>query len=89
MLEVNTKGRESFPYVSREYELYFSSDGHFGLGGYDVFYLNLIAKEPQLINVGKPINSEKDDYAFSINSISKKGYFTSNRLEVDNLYSFY
>ncbi len=85
--EVNTKGRESFPFISRNYELYFSSDGHFGLGGYDVFYLNLIGDHPQLVNVGKPINSEKDDYAFVINAVSKKGYFSSNRSGVDNLYS--
>ncbi len=85
--KVNTKGRESFPFISRDYELYFSSDGHFGLGGYDVFYIDLKSKDMQLINLGKPINGEKDDYAFSINSVSKKGYFTSNRGKSDNIFS--
>lgn len=86
--KVNTSGRESFPFISREYELYFSSDGHFGLGGYDVFYIDLKSEDQQLVNVGKSINGEKDDYGFSINSITKKGYFTSNRETIDNIYSF-
>lgn len=86
--KVNTEGRESFPYITNNNELYFSSDGHFGLGGYDVFYINLFSKEKQLINVGKPINSSFDDYAFSINNITKKGFFSSNRDATDNIYSF-
>lgn len=85
--KVNTSGRESFPFISKDHELYFSSDGHFGLGGYDVFYIDLKSKDKQLLNVGKPINGEKDDYAFSINNISKKGFFTSNRSTSDNIYS--
>src|SRR5690606_31906860 len=65
--KVNTEGRESFPFVTERDELYFSSDGHYGLGGYDVFYINLsgpMAGAP--VNVGKPVNSEKDDFAFAI-----------------------
>ncbi|WP_299118236.1 OmpA family protein [uncultured Tenacibaculum sp.] len=86
--KINTKGRESFPFVTSKYELYFSSDGHFGLGGYDVFYFDLASKRQQLINVGKPINSSKDDYAFSIDNITKKGFFSSDRSGVDNIYKF-
>lgn len=85
--KVNTKGRESFPFVTSSYELYFSSDGHFGLGGYDVFYLDIGIKEKQLVNVGKPINSAKDDYAFSIDNVTKRGFFSSNRGMSDNVYS--
>ena len=86
--KVNTKGRESFPFVSQNNELYFSSDGHYGLGGYDIFYLDLKSQEPQLLNVGKPINGPGDDYAFTINSITKKGYYSSNRSFVDDIYGF-
>ena len=84
--KVNTKGRESFPFISRNYELYFSSDGHFGLGGYDVFYIDLLSESKQLINLGKPINGENDDYGFSIDVVTKRGYFTSNRTQIDNVY---
>jgi outer membrane protein OmpA-like peptidoglycan-associated protein len=87
-VKINTKGRESFPFITKDYELYFSSDGHYGLGGYDVFYVDLKSKEKELINVGKPINSTNDDFAFTINSTSKKGYFSSNRSLVDNIYEF-
>ena len=85
--KVNTKGRESFPFVTDKNELYFSSDGHFGLGGYDVFYMDLKSEDKQLVNVGKPINGPNDDYAFSINNYSKKGFFSSNRGFNDNIYS--
>ncbi|MCM5663862.1 OmpA family protein [Galbibacter mesophilus] len=89
---INTKGRESFPFVSERNELYFSSDGHFGLGGYDVFYSKITSNGfLPLINVGKPVNSETDDFAFFINTDTKKGYFSSNRpggKGYDDIYSF-
>src|SRR5690606_28129429 len=71
---INTIGRESFPYLTSEEELYFSSDGHYGLGGYDVFYSIMDGannyKAP--INVGSPINSTADDVCFVIED--HKGY---------------
>jgi len=85
--KINTKGRESFPFITAENELYFSSDGHFGLGGYDVFYADLRSKDIQIINIGKPINSQYDDYAFSINTKTKKGFFSSNRNSKDDIFS--
>lgn len=89
--KINTKGRESFPFVSKDNELYFSSDGHYGLGGYDVFYIKLKGNgyEGSLINVGKPINSSFDDFAFVINK--HKGFVSSNRSGgkgYDDIYSF-
>ncbi len=84
---VNTRGRESFPFITEENELYFSSDGHLGLGGYDIFYLDLQANKQQLLNVGKPLNGPFDDYAFSINNTTKRGLFSSNRMGIDNIYS--
>jgi len=89
--KINTKGRESFPYITKDNELYFSSDGHYGLGGYDVFYVKLKGNgyEGSLINVGKPINSSYDDFAFVIDN--HKGFVSSNRIDgkgYDDIYSF-
>ncbi|MFY7811316.1 MAG: OmpA family protein, partial [Flavobacterium sp.] len=61
--------------------LYFASDGHPGLGGLDVFAAKIkddgTFENP--VNLGKPINTEQDDFAFIINSDTKKGYLSSNR----------
>src|SRR5690606_25746235 len=65
--KINTSGRESFPYINADNELYFSSDGHFGLGGYDVFYVQLDSSsqpDSRILNVGAPINSSGDDLAY-------------------------
>jgi outer membrane protein OmpA-like peptidoglycan-associated protein len=89
--KVNTKGRESFPFLSKDNELYFSSDGHYGLGGYDVFYgkIEEDGTIENLLNVGKPINSPYDDVAFIIDN--HKGYISSNReggKGYDDIYRF-
>ncbi|MCX2678696.1 OmpA family protein [Galbibacter sp. EGI 63066] len=91
--KVNTRGKESFPFVTERGELYFSSDGHFGLGGYDVFYVILKNDMPtgSLINVGTPVNSEFDDFAFSIDTGTHKGFISSNRTGgkgYDDIYAF-
>lgn len=78
---INTEGRDTFPFISKTGELYFASDGHLGLGGLDVFVCNNL-KSPgkdNLYNLGRPINSAKDDFAFIIDSDTRNGYFTSNR----------
>jgi len=78
---INTEGRETFPMVTNENEIYFASDGHPGLGGLDVF----VAKEQadgsykKVENVGEPLNSSKDDFAYLIDTSSRIGYVTSNR----------
>jgi len=78
---INTEGRETFPMVTSDGELYFASDGHPGLGGLDVFVSKIQAdgsyKEVQ--NVGEPVNSPKDDFGYLINDKTRLGYFTSNR----------
>lgn len=79
---INTEGKETFPFVSANNDLYFSSDGHVGLGGLDVFVtkLNPESEEENLVvNIGKPINSPKDDFTFVIDEASKRGFFSSNR----------
>lgn len=77
--KINTIGREMFPYFNNE-KLYFSSEGHFGFGGLDIFESNFNGSEfsyPK--NIGEPINSNKDDFSFIVDSTSKFGYFSSNR----------
>ncbi len=77
---VNTAGRESFPFVSSESELYYASTGKLGLGGMDVFMARITTEGnyEEAINVGKPINSPMDDFGFYINA-NRKGFFSSNR----------
>ncbi len=75
---INTEGRETFPFVSTEGILYFSSDGHPGLGGLDVYAIKLDGKS-KIFNVGEPINSPNDDFTFIIDDTTKEGYFASNR----------
>ncbi|XLS28238.1 OmpA family protein [Flavobacteriaceae bacterium M23B6Z8] len=79
--EINTEGRETFPYVSTGGNLYFASDGHPGLGGLDVFVSRLKkdGMPTDVYNVGEPINSPSDDFTFIIDDATKSGYFASNR----------
>lgn len=92
--EINTEARETFPFVSANNELYFSSNGRVGLGGLDVYAVktqkNGLLGEVQ--NLGAPVNSPYDDFAYYIDSNTKYGYFSSNREEGkgnDDIYSFY
>lgn len=77
---INTTGKEMFPFVSNEV-LYFSSDGHYGLGGLDVFSSAITKKTTfaQPKNMGKPVNTNRDDFAFIINTVGTNGYVSSNR----------
>ncbi|WP_127846287.1 OmpA family protein [Psychroflexus aestuariivivens] len=79
--KINTEGRESFPFVSNDNLLFFSSDGHNGLGGLDV-YVTVIKDDNtygEIFNLGRPINSSKDDFSFIIDSEKKLGFFATNR----------
>ena len=78
--KLNTEGQEMFPFVSSDNTLYFSSDGHLGLGGMDVFFAKLVdGKVGPIRNVGIPVNGNADDFAFSINDESGEGFVSSNR----------
>ena len=83
---INTPGNELFP-TFYEGDLYFSSNGHEGLGGLDIFKFSF-DNEPYPVpkNLGRPINSEQDDLGFSIRD--KKGYFSSNRYGSDDIFSY-
>ena len=83
--KVNTEGSESFPFITGDNRLFFASDGKKGFGGLDVFMIDL-AKGTDAMNVGMPVNSEKDDFAFSFNSTKNMGFFSSNRDGNDNIY---
>lgn len=90
--EINTEGNEMFPYVSADGKLYFSSDGNYGLGGLDI-YSSEIKKEKvsNIKNLGAPINSNKDDFSFYVNTDNATGYFSSNRVGgkgSDDIYAF-
>ncbi|MCB0455282.1 MAG: OmpA family protein [Aequorivita sp.] len=79
--EINTEARESFPFISEKNNLYFSSDGRSGLGGYDVFVTPLDddGKPGKITNLGAPSNSTQDDFGFIINEEDRIGYVSSNR----------
>lgn len=79
--KVNTQERESFPYISNDNDLYFSSDGHPGLGGLDIFAVSLNGQGlyPNVTNLKSPINSNQDDFGFIINKQKQMAYLSSNR----------
>jgi outer membrane protein OmpA-like peptidoglycan-associated protein len=90
--KINTIGNDLFPYF-RNGKLYFSSDGHYGFGDLDVYESTFLAdgtfSDP--VNLGEPINSNKDDFAFIINGADSYGYVSSNRAGGkgdDDIYSF-
>jgi outer membrane protein OmpA-like peptidoglycan-associated protein len=92
---INTAGRETYPFISDDNELYFASDGQPGIGGLDIFITRL-PKDGSLnfkdvLNVGEEANSPKDDFAFIINFKTKKGFLSSNRdggQGSDDIYKF-
>ena len=90
---INTQGRETFPFVSDENELYFASDGHSGLGGLDIFVckINSDGSFGDVHNIGADVNSNKDDFAYLIDTKTRRGFFSSNRdggQGYDDIYKF-
>ena len=89
--DINTSGDELFPYVRSNGILYFSSDGHIGMGGLDIFKA---VSQPDgswiVTNMKPPINSSFDDFGIAFEGDSEKGIFSSTRniRENDNLFSF-
>lgn len=91
--EVNTPGDELFPYFRKDGTLFFSSDGHTGLGGLDIYSANLEGlKWTNVSNAGQPINSTTDDFGIVFEDGGYgKGYFSSNRAGgkgSDDIYGF-
>ncbi|MDL2144691.1 OmpA family protein [Flavobacterium tructae] len=90
--KINTLGNDLFPFF-RNGILYFSSDGHYGLGDLDVYESKMLSdgsfSAPK--NLGAPINSNKDDFTFVIDKTGSYGYVSSNRAGGkgdDDIYSF-
>lgn len=83
--KVNTEGRETFPFISDDNKLFFASDGRKGFGALDIFMLDL-NKDSEAMNLGAPVNSPQDDFAFTFNTEQNFGFFSSNRSEVDKIY---
>ncbi|MCZ8228698.1 OmpA family protein [Flavobacterium sp.] len=91
--EINTEGRETFPFVTKDNQLYFASDGHPGLGGLDIFTtkINNDGTFDEVENEGAEVNSPKDDFGYYRDSETNKGFFSSNRdggLGSDDIYRF-
>lgn len=83
---VNTEGRESFPFISDDNKLYFASDSRKGFGGLDIYVLDLEIKDAELKNLGAPINTAKDDFAFTFYPDKNIGFFSTNRVGRDDIY---
>ena len=88
--KVNTEGNELFPFMFSDSILYFSSDGHTGVGGLDIYESNYLDGSWDVpANLGAPINSSHDDFSFIMDSTGVNGYFSSSRNGlVDKIYSF-
>ncbi|MCF7568075.1 OmpA family protein [Sabulilitoribacter arenilitoris] len=90
---VNTDKNEMFPFVNSENALFFSSDGHAGLGLLDIFGTVSDANNNMIsvLNLGVPVNSSKDDFSFFMNDDGLSGFFASNRdggVGGDDIYAY-
>jgi outer membrane protein OmpA-like peptidoglycan-associated protein len=86
---INTKGNESYPYLTQSGDLFFSSDGHPGLGGKDIFFSifsDTTWHEP--VHLDPPLNSKADDFGFVTDPLINEGYFSSNRDKSIDIYHF-
>ncbi|MCF7568380.1 OmpA family protein [Sabulilitoribacter arenilitoris] len=87
--KINTKHREQFPFISEYNVLYFSSIGHQGYGGLDVFRSNIVnGNFDKPVNLGGSINSNLDDFAYVVREKNNRGYVSSNRTGYDRLFGF-
>ena len=90
--KINTEGRETFPFVTKDNVLIFASDARAGLGGLDLYYVHLDSETQQVKTFGAPINSPQDDFGLIYKDALQDGFFTSNRSEdnlgKDDIYSF-
>jgi len=88
---VNTPGDEMFPTFRPNGDLYFSSNGHPGFGGLDIFIAKPQANGWQLEHPGYPLNSQGDDFGMTFEGLHNRGFFSSNRGDArgwDHIYSF-
>ena len=90
--QINTNGNELFPFIHSDGSLYFSSDGHLGMGGLDIFKaeFDLENNLRSVVNMNSPINSSNDDFGIIFEDDNERGYLSSNRVgsKGDDIYSF-
>ena len=91
--QINTEGQEIFPYYSKDGRLYFSSNGHIGLGGLDIYFMQDLGNGEfgAMDNMAYPINTISDDFGIIFNDEGTCGYFSSDRTGGagrDDIYSF-
>lgn len=90
---INTPGDEMFPTFRPNGDLYFSSNGHIGMGGLDIYIARIDEKTHQykIEHPGYPLNSEADDFGMTFEGPHNRGFFSSNRKDgrgYDHIYSF-
>lgn len=88
---INTEGNEKSPFFHADNRtLYFTSDTHNGLGGFDIFYSQQIDSSwTDPVNIGYPINTEEDDLGFVVSTSGERAYFASNKLNGNGGYDIY
>lgn len=91
--EINTEGKEMFPFYHQDGVLFFASEGHVGLGGLDIFVSKVggDGSFSEVKNLGYPLNDSKDDFALVLDSNQQHGFFSSNRdggKGSDDIYAF-
>jgi outer membrane protein OmpA-like peptidoglycan-associated protein len=88
--EINTESNEAFPHIHPSGRLFFSSKGHGGLGGYDLFMIDLSGRRwGEVVNLPEPVNSEKDDVGITLTPNGTRAYLASNRkagMGMDDIY---
>lgn len=86
---INTNGNESYPFLFNDSILYFTSDGHGGFGGTDIFSVNMIYSDKKIVNMGNQVNSSYNESNFFLSPDGMTGYMKSDRPEgaEKNIYS--
>ena len=88
--KINTASDEIFPFIAADNKLYFSSAGHDGMGGLDIYETKIKNdKAERPFNMGEPVNSPKDDFGIFLGSDSKTGFISSNRKGEETLDDIY
>jgi outer membrane protein OmpA-like peptidoglycan-associated protein len=88
---INTEARESYPFITQDNILLFASDGRLGMGGYDIYAVDLNTPNALPVHLSAPINSAFDDFNMNWDRTTNQGVLSSNRLEGkgdDDLYHF-
>ena len=86
---INTPGNESYPFINSSGDLFFSSDGHAGVGGKDIFFSQFSDSTwHSPVCLDPPINSKFDDFGLATDALMHEGYFSSNRDKSVDIYHF-